>query len=101
MKSVRIAGINYSIDVCDPSQMLDGGRLGEADFNRQAIRINNTVTEQTKQIAIIHEVLHMIDHAYGTGLSEDQIVKLTHGVVQCVKDNPTFFNHIIHEYRPD
>ena len=95
MKSVRIAGIDYSIDVCDPSQMQDVGRLGEADFNRQAIRINNTVTEQTKQIATIHEVLHMIDHAYGTKLNEEQVVILTHGLVQFVKDNRLFFNNVI------
>ena len=95
MSSVRIAGINYSIDVCDPSQMQDGGRLGEADFNRQTIRINNTFTEQTKQIAITHEVLHMIDHAYGTNLTEQQIVIFTHGLVQFVKDNPTFFNQVL------
>lgn len=95
MNDVRIAGINYTIDVCDPSQMQDGGRLGEADFNRQAIRVNNTVTEQTKQIAIVHEVLHMIDHAYGAGLTENQIVILTHGVVQLVKDNHNFFNEVL------
>ena len=95
MKSVRIAGIEYTVEICDPSQMQDGGRLGEADFNRQAIRINNTVTEQTKQIATIHEVLHMIDHAYGTNLTEQQIVIFTHGLVQFVKDNPTFFNEVL------
>lgn len=95
MNIVRIAGIDYSIEVCDPSQMQDGGRLGEADFNRQVIRINNTVTDQTKQIAIIHEVLHMIDHAYGTNLTEQQIVIFTHGLVQFLKDNRNFFNSVI------
>jgi hypothetical protein len=95
MSIVRIAGIDYSIELCDPSQMQDGGRLGEADFNRQVIRINNTVTDQTKQIATIHEVLHMIDHAYGTNLTEQQIVIFTHGLVQFVKDNPTFFNEVL------
>jgi hypothetical protein len=95
MNIVLIAGIAYSIDVCDPSQMQDGGRLGEADFNRQSIRINNTVTEQTKQIATVHEVLHMIDHAYGTKLTEEQVVILTHGLVQFLKDNRLFFNNLL------
>lgn len=95
MNSVRIAGIDFSIEVCDPSQMQDGGRLGEADFNRQVIRINNTVTDQTKQIATVHEVLHMIDHAYGTNLTEQQVVIFTHGLVQFLKDNRLFFNNVL------
>lgn len=94
MDSVRIAGINYSIDFVDPSQMVTGG-IGEADFNKQAIRINNTFSEQTKQIAIVHEVVHMIDHAYMTKLSEEQVVVFTHGLVQFLKDNPTYFNQVL------
>ena len=94
MKSVRIAGIDYSVDLVDPSQMVTGGGIGEADFNKQAIRINNTVTEQTKQIAIIHEIVHMIDHAYGTKLTEEQVVIFSHGLVQFLKDNPTYFNGV-------
>jgi hypothetical protein len=95
MNNVRIAGINYSIDFVDPSQMVTGGGIGEADFNNQAIRINKNVSEQTKQIAIVHEVVHMIDHAYMTKLSEEQVVVFTHGLVQLLKDNPTFFNKVL------
>ena len=94
MNNIRIAGINYTIDSVDTSQMVTGG-IGEADFNKQAIRINNNVTEQTKQIALVHEIVHMIDHAYGTNLTEQQVVIFSHGLVQFLKDNPNFFNEML------
>ena len=61
--------------------------IGTADFNKQLIRINKDHTEQTQEIAAVHELLHIISDAYGIGLTEEQIKILTHGIIALYKDN--------------
>ena len=88
MDPIRIAGILYQVKSLSPEEMQ--GLIGQADFNGQEIRINNTVTEQTKKIALVHELLHIIDHAWAAGLTEQQIVKMSHGLVQVINDNQDY-----------
>ena len=82
---IKVAGILYDVEYCSNEEM--GGLIGSADFNRQLIRINNEHTEQTQEIAVVHELLHIISDAYGIGLTEEQIKILTHGIIALYKDN--------------
>lgn len=86
MKSIRISGINYEIKFLDPEQM--GGNIGLADFNKQQILINNSFTEQTQRIAVLHETLHILDKSYNIKMTEEQVTYLTHALVALVADNP-------------
>jgi Zn-dependent peptidase ImmA (M78 family) len=82
---IKIAGITYDIVYKTSEEM--NGLIGTADFNRQLISINKEHTRQTQEIALVHELLHIVSDAYGVGLTEDQIKILTHGLVAFYKDN--------------
>lgn len=81
----RIAGIDYAVIEKSTDDM--NGLVGSADFNHQIISINRDCTEQTQEIALLHEVLHIVDAAFNVGLSEEQVRVLTHGLLALVKDN--------------
>jgi len=86
MDIIRISGLNYSVEELSPDEM--NGNIGLADFNRQRIMINSTFSNQTKIIATWHEMIHIIDTVYGTKLTEEQVVTLTHGILAVFLDNP-------------
>ena len=82
---MKIAGINYTIEYL-PSEAVKN--LGLADFNRQKILINKDATASTQRIALCHEIIHMLDKVYLIGLSEDQVIKLTHAIIAFHAENP-------------
>ena len=82
---IKIAGIKYDVVYKTNEEM--NGLIGTADFNKQIISINKEHTEQTQEIAFVHEVLHIISDAYGISLSEEQVKILTHGIIALNKDN--------------
>ena len=88
----KIAGIVYKILYKDDSEM--EGRIGLANFNTQEIWINKTHTLQTKKIAILHEIVHILDHAYNLHMSEDAVIYTTHGLLGLLLDNPNLLNNI-------
>jgi len=90
---VKIAGLKYKIINKDDSDM--NGTIGLANFNSQEIWINKSHTEQTQSLARVHELLHIIDEAYGTDLTEKQITIFAHGVMACVNDNKHLLSFIL------
>jgi len=85
---LRVAGINYSIEYVSSEDL--NGLLGIADFNNQKIKINNNATESTQHIAIIHEIIHILDRSYNIKLTEDQVIYLAQAIVALVNENPEF-----------
>lgn len=86
--NIRVAGINYEIRERSPAEM--EGRLGLADFNNQLISINQDCTQQTKKIAVVHEIIHILSDAYGLNLTEEQVKIGTHAAIAFMVDNPEF-----------
>ena len=82
---MKIAGINYTIEYL-PSEAVKN--LGLADFNRQKILINKDATASTQRIVLCHEIIHMLDKVYLIGLSEEQVIKLTHAIIAFHAENP-------------
>ena len=86
---LKICGITYDVIHKTPEEMQ--GNIGLALFNQQEIWINDTFTEQTKKIALWHEVLHILDHAYNLKMTEEQVKFLTHALIALVEDNRKIF----------
>ena len=82
---IKVAGIYYDVVYKSNEEM--NGLIGTADFNKQLISINREHTEQTQEIAFVHEVLHIISDVYGINLTEEQVRVLTHGIIGVCKDN--------------
>lgn len=85
MKYIKIAGVSYSIEFLSSEQMK--GNIGLADFDNQRIMINDDATEQTKQIAMVHEILHILDKAYNLKFTEEQVKYTAHAILALYKDN--------------
>jgi len=83
---VVIAGLQYDVVYKPGDQM--GGNLGLANFNLQEISINTAATQQTQQVAVLHEVLHIISDSYNLKMTEEQVKFLTHGIIAFKHDNP-------------
>lgn len=83
---VLIAGIEY--DIVEKSGEKMQGNLGLANFNNQEISINQDATEQTKMIAVVHEILHIISDSYNLKMNEEQVKFLTHALIAFRHDNP-------------
>jgi Zn-dependent peptidase ImmA (M78 family) len=92
MKSIKISGLDYTVNFRNNEEM--GGLIGSADFNKQEININSTHTAQTKQIAIFHEILHLLSDSYGIHLTEEEVKIITHSFVALLRDNPNLVNDI-------
>ena len=88
MNSVSIAGINYMINKLSTESM--GGLLGQADFNKQCININEDASAVTQEIAKLHEVIHIVSDAWGLNLSEEQVKIGTHALICFLRENPNF-----------
>ena len=87
----KICGIDYEVKYKTPEEMQ--GTIGLARFNDQEIWIGDQFTEQTKKIALWHEVLHILDHAYNLKMTEEQVKFQTHALIALVEDNPKVFKH--------
>jgi Zn-dependent peptidase ImmA (M78 family) len=92
MKTIKISGLDYAIKFKSNEEM--NGLIGSADFNKQEININSTHTTQTKQIAIFHEILHLLSDSYGIHLTEEEVKIITHAFVALLRDNPTLVTDI-------
>lgn len=88
MNQFKVAGIDYTIVRCEPDQM--GGHIGQADFNAQEVRIGRQYTQQTKKIAVYHEIIHILSDTYGLKLSEQQVQIGTHALMGFLSENSEF-----------
>lgn len=87
-EKIKVAGIEYEIKEFSNEEMK--GTLGLADFNKQLISLNKESTDTTKKIAVYHEIIHILDNAFGLDLSERQVKYLTHAIIAFIQENPEF-----------
>jgi hypothetical protein len=90
--NVKISGIDYTISEKSSDEM--NGNIGLANFNTQEIWINSSASEQTKMIARWHEIMHILERAYGVKMSEEQVTIFTHALVSFLRDNPNVVDKI-------
>lgn len=88
---IKISGITYEVNFVPTAEMQ--GCIGLADFNKQLITIDENATPQTKRIALMHELIHIMDKTYNIKLTEDQVVVLTHAIIALADDNDNLVFH--------
>jgi hypothetical protein len=89
---VKVSGIVYTISERSPEEM--NGNIGLANFNTQEIWINSSASPQTKMIARWHEIVHILERAYGVKMNEEQVTIFTHALVSFLNDNRDIVNKI-------
>ena len=90
---MKIGGIYYNI--CYKTNEEMNGNIGLANFNDQLISINNSHTEQTQRIALVHEVLHILDSTYNLKFTEEQVTYTAHALLSFFADNKDFLKNYI------
>jgi len=91
--TLKISGIQYAVNFKSPEEM--GGLIGTANFNTQEISINNAHSRQTQQIAILHEILHILSDTYNLKMDEEDVKFTTHALLGLFLDNPDLISNIL------
>lgn len=66
------------------------GSLGETDYARHIIKIDTRVTDQARQLTLVHEALH----AFCPWLEEKEVEQLTGPVFALISENHEFTDYI-------
>ena len=83
--SIRVIGKDYKV-----TQEHLQGSIGECDDFKQEINVDPKANEQLQRDTLLHEVIHAIDYAVKTKLSEEQVSALATGLYAVFSDNPNF-----------
>jgi len=93
-EKIKIGWKDYTIEKTDVSEklLLNGAICyGEIEYDDQIIRLNNSFSDEQKELTLIHEMLHGISNMYTLDMSEDVVTKLANALYITIKDNPNLF----------
>lgn len=93
INNFRLCGLDYVVSVKTSDEM--EGRIGLVNHNTQEVWINKNFNTQTKKIALLHEIIHAMDHMFNLKMSEENVVYTTHAFYSLLKDNPNLINDIL------
>lgn len=97
-KSVKVVGKTYAIEIVDT--VGDGTNLGEVDNDGQRIELGSGHSSlEAFQDTLLHETMHAIEYAMDIELEEHEIHRLTAGVLQVLRDNPSFTRFVLSKPR--
>lgn len=90
---LRILGKTYKISVM-PDHTPDE-EFGACSYAYQLIEYNGKLALDERKDTIIHEMVHCLDHALQTKMSEEQVHAISSGFYAIIKDNPDFFRWVV------
>ena len=86
-KYLRICGYDYQLQFGSRINS-EEDTLGETDFSRQLIRLGRGMGDEQALSTLLHEALHVIDHALQLDLQEVGVRRMEAALHQLLKDNP-------------
>lgn len=69
--------------------------LGNCDNTNQILQVDGGQHEFSKKDTVLHEVLHAIDDAIQSELSERQVRSVTTALLDMMRRNPAFMNWLV------
>ena len=81
-ENLRIIGKDYKI-----TRKHKQGSVGECDDYIQEINVDPEYPLQSQQDTLLHEIIHAVDYAVKTKLSEEQVSALATGLYAVFNDN--------------
>lgn len=85
--TVRIAGLDFAVAI-ETSEDFTDEMFGQIDHRRRLIRLSDRVTPEQHRATLLHEILHGVDTACDTELTEHQVSALSRGLFAVLRDNP-------------
>jgi hypothetical protein len=93
--SCVLHGVSISIEEFVPRPWDADEPMGAYNVGLSKIVIDNSMSPETKEATLIHEIIHAIDKANALGFSEQEVSVIATGVYSFLKDNglimPTTF----------
>lgn len=84
--SARVVGRDVPIYVTD--EQLGVNEFGHYDDFNKVIRIRPGLVDKDHRETILHELIHAIDEANKSGLTERQVSSLARGLLAAMDDSP-------------
>ena len=91
--TVHIAGFQFRVTE-EPNS--DFRLAGEISHQKQRIRISTDLAPDETRETLLHEVLHGVDHAIGTKLSERKVAVLSRALYATLRENPVLVAYLMH-----
>lgn len=91
---IRVIGKPYSVELV-PKTKLETADLGECKYPEQQITIQSGQAKEQEQDTLLHEVIHAVDEAMDTDLSETQVRRMATGLLAVFHDNPDFVKYLM------
>ena len=97
---LKIGGKNYKVNYVNDN-VVDGTTVcyGNISFDLCHINISTLYHEDHQLCTLMHEVIHGIDDYIGIGLTEEQTMKLSKGLLGFIREN-NLVGGVEHEEKP-
>lgn len=95
LHSVKVLGYEYIVKM---SPLVDEGGMSQAGrthVNKQWMVLDPTVSKQSQDSTVIHEIVEALSYHLELELSHTAIMGLECGIYQFIKDNPKFIRGIL------
>lgn len=81
---IKICALWYDVKQVNPSEIdSESFHAGDCDDHTQTIRISKTMSQEMKEVTLLHEILHAID----IQLDHDLVELLSQALYQVLKEN--------------
>ena len=84
-KTLKILGKPFKFEYL--TDQLDADLNGECDCDKQLIRIREGQPLEAEQDTVLHELIHAIDEAVDSRMTESQVKRLATGLLAVFKEN--------------
>ena len=85
--SCILNGVPISIEEFAPRPWDDSEPMGAYNVGMSKIVIDSSMSPETKEATLVHEIIHAIDKANALGFSEQEVSVIATGVYSFLKDN--------------
>ena len=86
-----IMGENVEAKLYSKEEMGDGKYSGRAFLLQGKIKIWKDMSEEVREVNLLHELIHYADEKMLLGLKEENIARLTSFLYGLINDNPDTF----------
>lgn len=87
---LRIVGLDTLLLVRGEEDTYLSDKMGYCDFRQSRIVLSQGNSPTSMRETAVHEVLHAVDHAVQSGLSEQDVHRLGRALYAVLRDNPEF-----------
>lgn len=83
---VKVVGKTYLVNFVDRKELPND--YGECNNETQIIRVRKDNHGETQADVLLHEIIHAVDFAVNSDMTERQVHSIATGLLQVILDNP-------------